>query len=448
MHNFISFRDHDAKVVQHEGIFYRLIYHHYATEYEHFMQSGLYQELRLHNLIIPHDEIPHIWNDQALFKTLRPKQIKFISYPFEWTANQWNKTVECFLKINLIALQYGMILKDATPYNFYFEGNTAVLFDTSSFIFYKDKQPWIAYKQFCEECFGPLALIHYKGKDWIKLHLQKTGMSLPFISKQLPARSKLNFSTLIHIHLHAQFYMSNATTTRKSNGLTKEKLILLHKSLLSTVEKWQQKKQASSKWSKYYESDLESETYLQAKETIIRSWIEQTKPSTVLDLGANTGHFSRLAAQFADEVCALESDHEAVERLVDIDLPHLKTIYADITEPSPGLGFMNKEIMSLLERCRADLTMGLALVHHLCITKRISFEHIAHLFATVTTTFCIVEFVPEDDQKVVLLKASSPKNYHHYSEESFTNAFKNNFTLLETTQIKGSNRKLFLFEKK
>jgi len=221
----------------------------------------------------------------------------------------------------------------------------------------------------------------------------------------------------------------------------------LHYWHYSTIQNWQHKKQVSSNWSEYYENNLESNTYLKAKETIIKNWLEKIKPSSVLDLGANTGHFSRLATHHAENVIALESDHEAVEKLVTLNIPNLKTIYADITEPSPGLGFMNKEISPLLERCKADVVMGLALVHHLCITKRLSLENIAYLFATLSNQFVIIEFIPEDDQKVLLLKASSHKNYNPYSEERFIKAFNEYFKELEILQIPHSNRKLFLFNK-
>lgn len=447
MNSFISFRDHDARVIQYEGKFYRLIYEQYAKEYQHFMQSGLYHELLKNNMIIEHEEIPNFRNDEKLHKTLAPKQIHFISYPYEWTASQWSKVVEQYLNINLIALNYGMILKDATPYNFFFQGNTPILLDTSSFIFYEDKQPWIAYKQFCEECFGPLALIHYKGPEWIKLNLQKSALQLPFISKHLPTRSRFNFSTYIHIHLHSKFYDASSKSAGEPKGLTKEKLILLQKSLLSTINDWRNKKKNTSRWANYYEADLESTTYLEAKESIIRSWFEQTKPSTVLDLGANTGYFSKMATEYAKEVIALESDHEAAEKITSLNIENLNSVFGDITEPSPALGFMNAETSNLLKRCKSELVMGLALVHHLCITKRLSFAHVAELFAELTSKYAIIEFVPEDDQKVLLLKKNSPKNYNEYTEEKFKQGFTIAFQLVETQQISGSNRKLFLFEK-
>ena len=67
-----------------------------------------------------------------------PQQLIFQSYPFEWSYNQWRKVILALLKINQISLKYGMILKDATPYNFSIIGCEAIMFDTTSFIFFKN----------------------------------------------------------------------------------------------------------------------------------------------------------------------------------------------------------------------------------------------------------------------------------------------------------------------
>jgi len=64
---------------------------------------------------------------------------------------------------------------------------------------------WIAYRQFCEEFLGPIALMHYRGHRWGRLTMAALrGLPLDFISEQLPWKSYLNISCFLHIHLHAK----------------------------------------------------------------------------------------------------------------------------------------------------------------------------------------------------------------------------------------------------
>ena len=137
--NNISYKDSAARVVQEEGIFYRYIFDEYQAEYDHLMQSGLYKALIDKNFIIAHEEVAQQESQpqQKIYKKLLPHQIAFQSYPFEWSYGQWRQVVYAYLQINKIALAHGMLLKDATPFNFYFKNGKPVLLDTSSFMFFE-----------------------------------------------------------------------------------------------------------------------------------------------------------------------------------------------------------------------------------------------------------------------------------------------------------------------
>jgi hypothetical protein len=227
--NIISYRDTAARVVKKETGYYRYIFHEYKAEYDHLMESGLYKELTQKELLIEHQEIEVDTDDPKVYKLLHPNQIPFQSYPFEWSYAQWRKSILAYLRINHIALKYGMILKDATPYNFYLTGGKAVMFDTSSFIFFKENDSWIAYRQFCEEFLSPVALMYYNGAEWSKLTMANLrGMPLSFVSKQLPIKSWFNLTTLLHIHIHSKYSGYNQLEqekNKKNKGFTLSKII-------------------------------------------------------------------------------------------------------------------------------------------------------------------------------------------------------------------------------
>ena len=106
--NNISYRDTAARIVKKETGYYRYIFHEYKAEYDYLMESGLYQELTQKELLIVHQEIELDTDDPKVYKLLHPIQIPFQSYPFEWSFTQWRKAILAYLRINYIALKYGI----------------------------------------------------------------------------------------------------------------------------------------------------------------------------------------------------------------------------------------------------------------------------------------------------------------------------------------------------
>lgn len=453
--NNISYRDTAARVVKKESGYYRYIFHEYKAEYDHLMQSGLYNELKQKGLLIEHQEVELDTNDPKAYKLLYPTQIPFQSYPFEWSYSQWRKAILSYLKINNIALKHGMILKDATPYNFYLIGGKAVMFDTSSFIFFKENDKWIAYRQFCEEFLSPIALMHYNGGEWSKLTMANLrGLPLSFVSKQLPMKSWFNLTTLLHIHLHSKYSGNNENKEiekNKKKGFTLEKIKSLQKMIFNAISKWHKSHQFENHWSTYYENDIESQEYLNDKEATIRKWLEIIKPKSVLDLGANTGKFSFIAAEYTERVISIEADEKCVneiEEKISTKKNNIFTLIGNVAEPFLTIGLLNSEIESIYKRGESDAVLGLALVHHLHLSNRLSFKQIARIFSLFTGKFLIIEFIPITDNKVQLLINDKSINLIDYNEVQFTNALSNSFNIKESIKLKETERRLLLLEKK
>jgi precorrin-6B methylase 2 len=473
MPNTISFRDTAARVVLENGTYYRIIFEEYQAEYDHLMQSGLYKTLTEKGLMITHEEI-HIsvpkegqqfqqssTSHNKPYKRLKPYQIPFQSYPFEWSYGQWRKVMYAYLQINQIALAHGMILKDATPYNFYFEGGRAVLLDTSSFDFFKEGDPWIAYRQFCSEMLSPFALMHYNGQRWARItqsHLR--GMPLNFVSKQLPLKSWLNMTCLLHIHMHGKYATndsdnSSLRTTIKQKGFSKEKILSLMKMLQSTVVNWKQAYNFEKHWIDYYQKDIASDKYLEHKEAVIKEWLgqltNQNKLDTILDLGANTGRFSFIASSYAEKVIALEYDDICVDAIDKAIVSYKKNNFyclrMDLAETTPNMGVLEKEYSSIYTRAKSSIVMGLALIHHLFINNQLSFYKIAQIIDGFSEQHVIVEFIPFEDEKVQFLIKDKKRDYSDYTEEAFKEAIARFFEIKERIQIEGSDRILYLLEK-
>jgi hypothetical protein len=269
---YFSYKDSDAYVVKSNKGFIRHIFFQYKNQYDHLMLSGLYNQLVQEGFLISHQELVFETDDANVYKTIIPEQIQFISYPYEWSFLQWKKAALAFLKINQIALKYGMILKDATPYNFYLKEGKAILFDTTSFAFFQENDSWLGYRQFCELFFAPISLMKYNGSKWAKLYMSSLkGYSMKFVSKQLPLSSWFNMSCLIHIHLHAIYEDKKIAKNNKQKGFSIAQLNQLFQLVYSTINSWKNPILSAPVWLNYYTNDIEEPQYLNLKEQIGRA---------------------------------------------------------------------------------------------------------------------------------------------------------------------------------
>ena len=94
----------------------------------------------------------------------------------------------------------------------------------------------------------------------------------------------------------------------------------------------------------------------------------------------------------------------------------------------------------------ADLTLGLALVHHLAISNQLPFGHVAELFAAVSRR-TIVEFVPRGDSQVQRLLSRRLDTFPAYEPGLFEAAFARHFRILERVKVRDSERTLYLMER-
>ena len=210
-----SFRDPDGFIFRRENILYRAIAPSYEEDYQQLMQTGLYTELISKGWLVPHVDADF----EAPFgyaRVIKPEQLPFIIYSYEWSFGQLRDAALLTLDILLCALKYNMTLKDASMFNVTYHQGKPIFLDTLSFIKVIPGSPWAGYGQFCSHFLAPLALMC---KTDIRLQkLMQTyieGIPLDLASSLLPASTWLKFNYLIHIHLHAKAQKKHAGTTSK-----------------------------------------------------------------------------------------------------------------------------------------------------------------------------------------------------------------------------------------
>jgi len=155
-----SYRDPSGFMFYKDGELFRQINESYKENYELLVDSGLYQKLSDNKKLISHKEVSlstAITSDA--YKVIKPDLVPFVSYPYEWSFSQLQDAALLTLDIQKEALNCGMSLKDASAFNVQFYKGRPVFIDTLSFERLEDQQPWVAYRQFCQHFFGPLALM-------------------------------------------------------------------------------------------------------------------------------------------------------------------------------------------------------------------------------------------------------------------------------------------------
>jgi hypothetical protein len=453
-----SFRDPAGFVFEYGGSIYRQVNRDGADDYDHFISSGLYQKLVDEKLIVGHKEVSQtkkFGEHKKRYKIIQPELVPFISYPYEWTFHQLRDAALLTLKIQKIAIEHGMILKDSSAYNVQFIGKRPVFIDTLSFWRYNEGDPWEGYKQFCEHFVAPLALCAYDSPDIMPmLRVFLDGFPLDLAAKLLPARARLRVGLTSHIYLHSssQKRYDKLDENKKPNAKTRRVSPMALNGLIVSLENTIKKLKISKRetqWGEYYSFTNYTDQSFENKKKVVKKLLAQVKPKTVWDLGANDGTFSNIAADLGAYTVAFDIDAKAVElnyrhkhKLNNLMLP----LVQDLSNPSPSLGWAHAERHSLEERGPADVTMALALIHHLAISNHAPFSQVASFFAKISKHL-IIEFVPKGDSKVeLLLSAFSRNKFEGYTEENFEAAFSKHFKLIEKEPVKGSKRVIYLYK--
>jgi hypothetical protein len=451
-----SFRDPSGFLFTRDDGLYRQVNQVYAQDYARLMDSGLYAKLVKAGLLIPHTEVDVEPADGDLvYKILQPERVPFISYPYEWSFGELKDAALATLSIQKRALKLGLSLKDASAYNIQYYRGKATLIDTLSFEIYREGEPWVAYRQFCQHFLAPLALMAYRDVRLSQLlRVYIDGVPLDLASELLPRRTQWNLGLFTHIHLHsrAQKRFADVAISEARGGrkISKDALLGLIESLKTAVQKlvW---KPAGTEWADYYSANNYKDAAFEHKKILVGDWLTRIQAKTVWDLGANTGIFSRVAAEAGAFVISSDIDPAAVEMNYHIMKEKreqdLLPLVLDLTNPSPAIGWNNLERDSFIQRGPVDATLALALIHHLAISNNVPLGSVADFFASCGK-WLIIEFVPKNDSQVQKLLRSRVDIFSEYTRSGFEKAFGQRYKIIESSAIRDSERWLYLMGQK
>jgi SAM-dependent methyltransferase len=384
--------------------------------------------------------------DPASPLVLRHPRIAIPSYPWEWTPAQWLAAAELTLSLG----ERGNIL---------FEGPTPILVDVLSFDpLEPGNATWLAYGQYMRTFLLPLLAHRLLAWPLELTQLRRDGYEPTEIAAALGPLRKLSPSAFWPVTLPA--WLEKRQSDKPASSTPPQKKIdpgaaahVLTRNLQSLAKRTRSAagSSATSQWSEYT-GTLTHYTPEQAEAK--RQWVEATlrsaAPARVLDIGANTGDFSALAATIGAQVIALERDAPAADRIHQRSVAQnlsIQTIHADLARPTPAVGWENAESMSLLARLegRFDMVMMLAVIHHLILMEQIPIPAILDLVARLTTRFVILEWVPVEDPMFQSLMRGRTSLYGHLHERDLLATAEGRFRVAAEHRL-ANGRVLFLFE--
>jgi hypothetical protein len=384
---------------------------------------------------------------------LRHERIPFVSYPYEWSFAMLRAAALLQLELTERALDHGLILKDATPYNVQFRGSRPVFIDVSSFERLREGEPWAGYRQFCMLFLYPLMLQAYRGVDFQPLLRGSIDGIPPAQMAALMKGSRLSKGVLSHVRLHARLEASSAEQAgsevkgelkkaKFSTELIRSNVKRLHK-LIEGLD-W---KAGRSVWSEYREENTYSDDDDRAKAEFVRATSAASPSKLTWDLGANDGAYSQIAADNADCVVALDFDHATIDglyrRLAADGDERILPLVGNLVDPSPGLGWRGAERRTLEGRGDPDLVLALALVHHLSITGNVPVDELLDWFASLGSP-AVIEFPTREDPMVKRLLAAKADGLHtDYELGEFERLLGQKFEIDRREQLPSGSRVLF-----
>jgi SAM-dependent methyltransferase len=425
-----SFRDPSGFLFTRDGTLLRQVQPSYAPHYDALKASGLYDALVAQRLLVPHVEVPlsEAAAPGAAY-VLRPERVPFVSLPYEWCLSQLRAAALLTLRVQQLALEHGMVLKDASAFNVQFRGTEPVFVDTLSFERRVEGDPWVAYRQFCQHFLGPLAL-----QALVDPRLRELSRSY----RLAPAPPRFASTS----------GRSAPPTLRRVSTKGIEGIVAHMRGAIEGL-RWNG---AKTEWGDYeeqlgYDADERS-----AKHDAVSALLRTLAPSLVIDLGANAGEYSRIAHEAGARVIAVDGDPSAVERAyarfaAAADPTAVLPLWIDLVNPSPSQGWAHAEWPALTDRTPADVVLALALIHHLAIGNNVPLPDVLGFLMRLGRR-AVVEWVPKDDPQVKRLLSSRADIFTGYSEERFRAAAEARFRVASRTPVASTGRVLYLIEPK
>lgn len=457
-----SFRDRDSRVVITDDAILRALSPEGAADWDELAASPLLEalvdrgdligtkEVDLSTLNGSTDLLP-----TGVTKVLEHERVPFVSYPYEWTFSQLQDAALLQLDLGIAAIDEGLMLKDATPYNVQFLGSRPVFIDVGSFEKVPEGLPWVGYRQFCMLYLYPLLFQAHKDipfHPWMRGSID--GIQPIDAIKVFSLIDRLKKGVFLHTSLHARLDRranksgpGDADAPKKERTVKPEAVKAHMASMRRLVSKLRWKSGETS-WSGYRAHNTYSDDDDKRKQEFVTEVAASKSPALTWDMGCNDGAYSRIAAASSERVVAFDFDHATVEALYrslkEEGNTSILPLVGNLADPSPGLGWRGLERRTLTDRGVPDLMLALALIHHVSISANIPISEFLEWVKDVGSTL-LIEFPKRTDPMVRALLANKQEGANlDYDLENFELELGRRFNVERREELPSGDRVLYL----
>lgn len=458
--------DSVGEVFTHDGSVYRGIFAGHGSQVQ-----ALYNLIRDNNLFKAGvvtttlvDQAP--FNQMGYDLVMQHERVPFISYAHEWTPSMLKDATLFQIDLSLQLLDADLLLKDCgVSTNVLFDGTKPVFVDVLSIIpkgRLTDEQ-WLSP--------DPTTSQHYAGFSQISQYFFEVfkrmffpGMLFPlylFNQNKAQATIKRLFETALNTTGDSITELETFFATSRPLYFSYKKYRILQETALRKDDLRQflliqqheieelNTSMSQSGYADYYESKGEDFDFFPCDAWKPKHWgvyhaLQSLKPSTVLDIGANTGWFSILAAKLGAKVVSIDNDIACMDilyRRAKQENLSILPLIVDFLDPAPDVAampelsdephFLNSRfkndvplLLSADKRITCDMVIALAIVHHLCLGGGRHLHDVTSQLALFANKHLVLEFVTKDDPLIVgepdFFKAqyANPAGFDWYSLEA------------------------------
>ncbi len=389
---------------------------------------------------------------------LEHERLQFVSYPYEWSPEMLAAAGDLTLDLAESLLNEGLGLKDATPFNIVYKGPQPVFVDALSVERRDDLDPiWLPMAEFERTFIYPLLARKYCGLSlakcfgWGRDGLEPEQMSAlagPIRRWLPPFLGSATLPTLLNGSAGKKGEALYTPIRSKTGSEAKFILQRTFRRLRRALHAATPAPDRNSPWIGYQSEDCHySEPDHRAKHGFVSRVLRELQPPTVLDLGANEGEYSLLAAELGARVVAVDKDDAVSGRLwtqAKRQSAWILPLTIDLAAPSPSTGWQNLECLSFPTRAgeQFECVMALAFVHHLAISTCLPLESIVAGLAQMTKRWLILELIDTADPKYrqILRGRRQPSIGEGTAVEDI---IRRHFRIMQSLPICGGNRRLY-----
>lgn len=373
--------------------------------------------------------------------------------PENWTLTMLRDAAIFHLQLLDVLGQSGLTLKDSLPSNYFFTLEGITLIDFTSIVESKELANLMWLKTGNNPNHPHPVLRSMFLPRFLEPFLMGLFISSDHMREMLKSEQNFSGSKLVSVQRFTGLRKAALASLKFSLQLTlRFKTLVAFNFLVRMIFSFSNLDRRSS-YSNYYLQKNENQSTDQnlewvAKQRTVYELLLEFKPKQVLDLGSNTGWYSKLASENGALVLAADNDEGCITELRSEAAIHnlgIIPFYLDIS--SDIKQFDNRKRTAWFG---SDLVLCLGLIHHLVLGRGHTFEQVAEILRAYASEILVLEFVGLDDAKIVEEPEFFPNlsgARQNYTFEKLIIGFQEFFELIDERESNPFTRKILVFRK-